>query len=94
METPTGLVLRVPDSPFARRCQQVLSPSEWRVLVAVANGLSDPEIAQAFCRSMATIKSQLSRARQKAALATRLCLDGKDSGRRLVALLTGFLEAT
>ena len=94
METPTGLELRVPDCDFAQRVQRALAPSEWRVLVAMANGLSDHEIAQAFGLSVNTIKIQLQRGRTKAALLTRAPVAGWGSGRRLVALLTGFVEAT
>lgn len=89
----SGIWLRVPCSEAARAVRQALSEGEWRVLLAMVNGLDERAAARALGLKLGTVKSQGRTARLRASQVLGVAFGGGSASKRLSLVLVGFLPA-
>ena len=88
-----GVPLRVPHSPAAKAVRAEVSDAEWRVLLAMVNGLDERRAARALGIALGTVKTQGRMARVKAGRILGMPFGGGSASKRLVLVLVGFLHA-
>lgn len=88
-----GVPLRVPHSPAAKAVRAEVSDAEWRVLLAMVNGLDERHAARALGIALGTVKTQGRMARVKAGRILGMPFGGGSASKRLVLVLVGFLHA-
>lgn len=93
VRAPSGEALRVPKSPAASAVREGVSEAEWRVLLAMVNGLDERAAARTLGIKLGTIKTQGRMARQKASRLTGVDVEGGWASKKLVLVLTGLLPA-
>ena len=74
------VVLRVPHEPEPAACLSVLSPREREVVVLIADGLSNKQIARRMGLSLPTVKDHVHRILEKTGLDNRAAVAAAQNG--------------